>query len=231
MRRVKANEEMRAALKKRRETTGESKPLDVAQEEDVRLAQDRRRALGAAAAVLSRSARWANVNTFTASVRGVKVERGVLKVLAPNKYVRQLFMPSNGNAGLLSGPGLLAAACDYSSLNDQCIIGRSGRDPEAIRVDGGRGGSTELAMLNGIEYRGSFLQAARALDRSTTDQVVAQLIREITDFVVLEGGHPIDKFNLPADFSLGNRRADRTVKATFLRQGLGVLCQHFRNAG
>ena len=88
----------------------------------------RRESMARAAAMLGKSDRWGEINTFTAMVRGMSVEKGVVKALAPNVYVQRLHSPANGKGGLLAIEHV-AAAADYASLSDQLKVGGASRDP------------------------------------------------------------------------------------------------------
>ncbi len=186
--------------------------------------------LANAAAMLRKSDRWREVNSFTAMVRGMQVVNGEIKAMAPNEHVLKLFSPPNGKGQLITARQLLAAA-DYSTLNDRTKIGGASRDPAAIRVDGGGAGCTELAFLNRIDIARALKSAEQALGMASIVPEWASVIRELVDWVVLNGGQPIENFSIKHVIPLHGEKPEKACRAMLFRQGMDALCQHFDRAG
>ena len=190
----------------------------------------RREAMARAAAMLGKSDRWAEVDTFTAMVRGMRVEKGVVKALAPNVYVQRLHAPANGKGGLLTIEHV-AAAADYANLSDQLKVGGASRDPSDIRVQGGGAGCTELAVLNRLDAAVAFRAAQDALRVSSIVPAWGRVIRRLVDWVVLDGGHPLEDFDVKDTAPMLGEKQEDACRALLFRVGVDCLCQHFKKAG
>ncbi|RKQ95434.1 hypothetical protein [Maricaulis maris] len=196
------------------------------QSPEVQAAQDRQALQFEALKQLGRSVRFADVDSYTAAVRGLDITDGVMRVLAPNVHVLKLWRPGNGRAGVISREDMLAAA-DYASLRDSLLVGGAGRDPADIRVDGGGGGSTELALIHRLKAAEQFKAAELALVTSSIVPVWGRVIRRIVDWVCLDGGQPLDDFSLGEYAILKGENEAKASRRLLLKQGLGALCQHF----
>ena len=190
----------------------------------------RRESMARAAAMLGKSDRWGEINTFTAMMRGMSVEKGVVKALAPNVFVQRLHSPANGQGGLLTIEHV-AAAADYASLSDQLKVGGASRDPAEIRVEGGGAGCTELAVLNRMDAAKAFRAAQEALRLTSIVPEWGRVIRRLVDWVVLDGGHPLEDFDVKAVAPLLGQDAEKSCRALLFRQGVDCLCQHFAKSG
>jgi len=183
-------------------------------------------AMRRAGEALRSSTRYADIDTFTAAVRGIEIERGQVRILAPNAYVARLYAPGNGKGGLLKREQV-AAAADYAALSDQLKVGGASRDPADIRVDGGGAGCTELAVLNRMDAADRFRRARTALEHASIVPEWGRVIRRLTDWIVLDGGHPMEDFDLGSLPHGRGVKSEMACKAMLLAQGLGTLCQHF----
>lgn len=175
---------------------------------------------------LGRSVRFKDVDSYTAAVRGIDITDGVMRALAPNVHVLKLWRPGNGRAGVIDRDQMIAAA-DYSALRDSLLVGGAGRDPADIRVDGGAGGSTELALIHRMKAATQFKAASTALTVASIVPAWGRVIRDITDWVVLDGGRPLDDFTIRGLPMMKGEKVERACKTMLVVQGIGALRQHF----
>jgi len=218
-----ADQEARRAARAKFEA---KRQAEEAQSPEVIAAQDRQALQFEALKQLGRSVRFAGVDSYTAAVRGLDITDGVMRVLAPNVHVLKLWRPGNGRAGVISREDMLAAA-DYSALRDSLLVGGAGRDPADIRVDGGGGGSTELALIHRLKAAEQFAAAKVALGTASIVPKWGGVIRRLVDWVCLDGGLPIDDFGLGEYALLKGENEAKASRRLLLKQGLGALCQHF----
>ena len=127
----------------------------------------RREAMARAAAMLGKSDRWAEVDTFTAMVRGMRVEKGVVKALAPNVYVQRLHAPANGKGGPSPTPDSKGrrpakgeGAEDWQKVRDAKAATRPAKNDAAPRR-----GSTPAAACHCTHHDAGSTQPAHAPPR------------------------------------------------------------------
>lgn len=199
---------------------------EEAKSPEVRAAMERQALQVEALRQLGRSIRFADVDSYTAAVRGIDIADGEMRVLAPNVHVLKLWRPGNGRPGVITREDMLAAA-DYSALRDCLLVGGAGRDPADIRVDGGGGGSTELALIHRMKSAEQFRTAQVALATASIVPAWGAVIRRLVDWVCLDGGRPIDDFEVKGLPIMKGEKAEKACKTMLVVQGLGALRQHF----
>ncbi|WP_417491859.1 hypothetical protein [Maricaulis sp.] len=212
-----------AALRARKER----RAAVAAKDPEVGAARERLSLLASVAAELNRTPVGANVDSFTAAVRGYEINGKVIKALAPNVHVLRLYAPGNGKGGLITRDQLVAAG-DYACLSDQVKVGGASRDPGDIQVDGGGGGSAELSLINRIDAVKRLRAAEAALAGASSAPAWAGVIRRIVDWICLDGGHPLEDFTLAGPGIAKGKNEVKACKGMAIAQGLDVLCQHFR---
>ena len=75
--------------------------------------------------------------------------------------------------------------------------------------------------------RDRFRRARTALEHASIVPEWGRVIRRLTDWIVLDGGHPMEDFDLGGARLLRGVNEEKACKAMLLVQGLGALCQHF----
>jgi hypothetical protein len=214
------------ARRKAKALSAARRAAEEAESPEVMAAMERQALQAEALQQLGRSVRFADVDSYTAAIRGIDIADGVMRVLAPNVHVLKLWRPGNGRPGIISREDVLAAA-DYSALRDSLLVGGAGRDPADIRVDGGGGGSTELALIHRMKAAEQFRNAQTALATASIVPQWGAVIRRLVDWVCLDGGRPVDDFGVEGLPIMKGEKSEKACKTMLVVQGLGALRQHF----
>lgn len=167
-----------------------------------------------------------HLDAFTMMVRGIEIDGPMIRAMSPSAELYRLYKPTRG-VGLIELEEL-AAGSHYAYLNDATKVGCSSYDLSDPRVQGGGGGDTEMSMINHMHAATAFKLARQALGRCVAHPRKAVQIRQLVDWVCLDGGRPLDDFRLaPEKKSDGTPERVRASKATMIAIGLASLGQHF----
>jgi len=158
---------------------------------------------------------------YTIMALGAELVGGKISNLAPTKQIGEWAMRRGRRAAWLVRPQVVAL-CVYHSLHLMSLIGKSGVDPEAVRVDGGGGGSIEFALSNAMDAERERRRAAGSLPRLDGRPLQAQLI----DWVVVHD-RPIDDFKIGDVFKMTGAESQAVARRTLFWAASTHLAEYF----
>jgi len=158
---------------------------------------------------------------YTIMALGAELVGGKISNLAPTKQIGEWAMRRGRRAAWLVRPQVVAL-CVYHSLHLMSLIGKSGVDPEAVRVDGGGGGSIEFALSNAMDAERSRRRASASLPRMAGHPLQAQLV----DWVVIHD-RPIDDFKIGNILKMSADKSLAIAKRTLFWEASTHLADHF----
>lgn len=207
---------------KRRDAVAEAR----AEDPEIAQSVERLKGLRETRKALRRSEQGAAVDTFTALQRGYQLDKGKILALCPTTEFARLYNPRRGE-GLFARRHALAAN-QYAYLQLASKVGRAAIDPAEVRVDGGGGGDTELALIRASEVAKWFNTARGVVIKVSPRRQTGQLVLALIDWVCLEGGRPLAEFVArDENFFPADKRAAQACKTMLIREGLEALGQLF----